>query len=604
MLTAILRESPDWDALPAGTPEGVRRALRRCLVRDARQRYHDIADVRIELEEALEAPEADNDGVASASAAPPTGSARGYLAVAAVAILVLVLQYVLMREPGDSTTDAPLPRHLSIPLTEGISFFDEPWSGGLAVSPDGRRIAFLGTEGDDGVPSIYVRELDSVEPQIVAGTEGATDVAFSPDGRQLLFSTPTEAGSDDLALRRTPIEDPQPVTLVPSLPGPIIARWDVEDTLLLVYADYGRVATLPAEGGEVRDLLSGTVVTAGYYEPQLLPDRRHVILSRAEEHNGGLDVKSLILDIETGETRDLMPNSLFARYVETGHLIFCRDNAILAAPFELGSLEATGAAFVVAPKLRVSSSLPKFGTTRDGSLFFTHGPGDVRNRELVLVDRDGNIDPIGAPSMWFHGEPQLSPDEQRVAVTVINAQRGLELWVYDRDSRRAAELPGPGLAPRWLPGGERIVYGGLGEPGETRICVRRADGSDTETEIDSSRKDKLATAPKAVSTDGRVVLSHKFDKVARESAIWMLPIDPDTGPAPRKLPGNVDSIGNYSPDGNWFCHSATDAPKSTCARPGTSNAAGARPSKAASTRASARTAARSTTSTPTRTSAR
>src|SRR5215472_236829 len=50
-LAAVLMRDPDWSALPAKTPVSVRRVLRRCLDRDPRTRFHDIADARLELDE-------------------------------------------------------------------------------------------------------------------------------------------------------------------------------------------------------------------------------------------------------------------------------------------------------------------------------------------------------------------------------------------------------------------------------------------------------------------------------------------------------------------------------------------------------------------------
>src|SRR6516162_1055385 len=52
VLGAIVHKDPDWGILPAQTPPAIRRLLRRCLARDPRQRLHDIADARIEIDAA------------------------------------------------------------------------------------------------------------------------------------------------------------------------------------------------------------------------------------------------------------------------------------------------------------------------------------------------------------------------------------------------------------------------------------------------------------------------------------------------------------------------------------------------------------------------
>src|SRR5215831_1558806 len=50
----VLHQEPEWDALPASTPESIRRLLRRCLKKDAARRLQDIGDARIEIEDALQ----------------------------------------------------------------------------------------------------------------------------------------------------------------------------------------------------------------------------------------------------------------------------------------------------------------------------------------------------------------------------------------------------------------------------------------------------------------------------------------------------------------------------------------------------------------------
>lgn len=62
-LAAVLMKEPDWTALPQQTPTRIKDLLRRCLRREAKQRLHDIADARLELEESAAAP-SDSTGAA------------------------------------------------------------------------------------------------------------------------------------------------------------------------------------------------------------------------------------------------------------------------------------------------------------------------------------------------------------------------------------------------------------------------------------------------------------------------------------------------------------------------------------------------------------
>jgi serine/threonine protein kinase len=53
LLVSILDGEPDWSLLPVNTPENIQRLLRRCLAKDLRQRLHDSADARLELDDTL-----------------------------------------------------------------------------------------------------------------------------------------------------------------------------------------------------------------------------------------------------------------------------------------------------------------------------------------------------------------------------------------------------------------------------------------------------------------------------------------------------------------------------------------------------------------------
>jgi eukaryotic-like serine/threonine-protein kinase len=53
IIAAILNREPDLTTLPASTPPGIRRLLKRCLEKDTKRRLHDIADARIEIDDAL-----------------------------------------------------------------------------------------------------------------------------------------------------------------------------------------------------------------------------------------------------------------------------------------------------------------------------------------------------------------------------------------------------------------------------------------------------------------------------------------------------------------------------------------------------------------------
>ena len=87
-LAAVLRAEPDWSALPNGVPNPIRRLLRRCLQKDRRERLANIADARLEIQDALRDPREEVAGDAG-TARPPRRNIGLGLALAATMLVAV-----------------------------------------------------------------------------------------------------------------------------------------------------------------------------------------------------------------------------------------------------------------------------------------------------------------------------------------------------------------------------------------------------------------------------------------------------------------------------------------------------------------------------------
>jgi len=173
ILAAVLRGEPDWSALPAATPPGIRKLLRRCLERDRDQRLQAIGEARIEIEAALDE-ESDSSSVASLIKKHKKAAIGS---VALVAALVVAAWFLMHRPPKPSTE-----------LTQKRLTFNSSENPieTQAISPDGKYLAYSDPTG------IHVRLLATEEDRLISRPAGipadAWWIVFSwfPDGTQLL----------------------------------------------------------------------------------------------------------------------------------------------------------------------------------------------------------------------------------------------------------------------------------------------------------------------------------------------------------------------------------------------------------------------------------
>ena len=177
VLAGVLKTEPDWNALPAATPPAIRTLLRRCLTRDVKRRLQDIGEARIALE--------DNSthagGTEDANLVGRSQRERVAWTVAAAALVLTiaaVLTALYVRQ-GLPTTAAPS-MHVEINTPQTA----DPFS--MAISPDGRRLAFVGRSGDVE-RMLWIRSLDAPVAQPLPGTDGAFHPFWSPDSRSIGF---------------------------------------------------------------------------------------------------------------------------------------------------------------------------------------------------------------------------------------------------------------------------------------------------------------------------------------------------------------------------------------------------------------------------------
>jgi len=545
-LAAVLRAEPDWSALPNPTPPAIRRLLRRTLERDRRRRLRDIGDALPEIDDALT--------VSDEAIATKPRSRWKRLAPWAVAGVLLVasgwLALQLRQEaPAESAIQASL-----LPPDKAAFTPLQPNSGGIALSPDGRTLAFTATQ--EGRNRLWIQRLDSAPARPLAGTEGAYYPFWSPDNRWLGFFAENHLKKIEVAGG-----PPQVVCDIAIGRG---ATWSRDG--VIVFGGLDRVLhRVAASGGQSAPLTSLNPAKAEVRHnwPSFLPDGRHFLfLAQTAQPPGVLYAASVDAQEPARRIQILsgVSNTIYAPSVPPGRagwLLFQRDTTVFAQKFDPAALKLEGEALQVAEH---GGSLLTFGLANASASetgVLVYGREDETGR-LVWLNREGKPSPLAA-SPGTYRMPRLSPDGKRLAVSHAEAQSGnMDIWLIDLlrgGSTRFTFDPAADLFPLWSPDGNRILFGSARDRGAS-LYLKAANQAADEESILTGEKGK-GQAAYDWSPDGRYILYMSIGNRGGTD-LWTLDVN-DRKTAPFLATPFNESQGQFSPDGLWVAYSSDES---------------------------------------------
>jgi len=522
-LAAVLKESPDWSALPPETPPMLRALLQRCLRRDPSRRLHDIADARIEIEEIREAP----GGVLPLHLAP-TGNARvwGRLAPWAVAVAaVIVAAWGWTHGSGETPFARPL--HLSLPIPSDLHVA----GSAMVVSPDGEQIVFGARR--DGETSLFRFTLGLAGPEKIPGTEEGQAPFFSPDGNWLGFWA-------EGWLKKVPVTGGRPLDLVAvtALRG---ATWTDGGRIVYAPTITSGLWQVPANGGEAVELTTLNPEETSHRWPEVLPGDRGLLFS-SRSLGGGAHIVAQRLD--GSERRRLIDGNdyISARYVPGGYLAFVQDGVLFVAPFDVEALEVSGPAI---------PAVQDVGQNAAGSPEFAFGPGrwlaylsrePAGETRLVWVDATGVERELPLPARRYT-QPRLSPGGERLAVIADG-----DIYVHDIAAGTFTRLTFEGARyPTWRPGGQAVAFEASGA-----ALWRPADGNGP---IEELMDIEYLEAPSDWSRDGVLALTTRHPNTGVDIWTWAR----DREPAPFLASPSNERWPRFSPNGRWIAYASDEA---------------------------------------------
>ncbi len=407
----------------------------------------------------------------------------------------------------------------------------------VAISPDGRTIAQVAPDSA-GVDHVVVRDLSSPTVRVVQGTAGATTPEFSPDGEWIAFGARGK-------LWKVPVAG-GPAKLVADSANASVA-WCADGTIVYLKPGLGLWRVNASGGAAVRLTALDTARREfAHWNPQELPNGKALIFNAFSTPMSQSRIEAL--EYATGKRTVLVEGAIYGRYVRTGHLLYARDGAVFAVPFDPSALRVLGPEVPVLSDVvwSATNGSAAYAVSPTGTLVYLKASESAVRRRVLWVDRAGTEQPA-LPEAGQWAEPRISPDGRWIALTKL--EPSWQIWLYDRTRSALSQLTnekGVAFSPVWMPDGRALVH-----VVETPVYdLRRLplDGGKADT-VRVSKYDKM---PTAVSADGRTVL---YSESRDRSVLMVAPLGPGAA-APFDASESSQSSASISPDGRWVAFEA------------------------------------------------
>jgi len=513
-------------------PPALCRLVSTCLAKDPDERFQTIHDVKLRLREIAEAPAAVAPGSGT-----PIANRLAWVAIAAVmAALALAGTYFVFL----ASQSKQVLRTTILPPEKTVFVTTPPDSGVPVLSPDGTKLAFVARESK-GQISIYVRAMNSLTAQPLAGTTGAIHPFWAPDSYNLGFFA-------DGKLKRIDVNGGPAQELVTADRGRGGA-WNRDGIILFTPSIGGPLMRVPADGGTAVPASTLAPGETGHRWPHFLPDGKHFIfwVRGAKSY---ISVGSL----DSLDHRTLIENATNATFVSPGYLLYIRGDTLVAQPFSPGKLEISGSATPIAQHVSLNSASFRgvFSSSETGMLLYQSG-GTSGGWRMEWVDRDGKISRT-LPEFGTFFAPTISPDGKRVAVG-LDSGGNVDIWIFDiaRGTRtRLTFDPAVDAYPVWTADGKKVIFSST-RNGQNDFYSKNSDGSGNEELLFRDDSDKTYAS---ISSDGRYLAYQRLDPAGKTGQdIWVLPLVGERKPFPLVASPFLDSSPAVSPDGKWVAYS-------------------------------------------------
>jgi Tol biopolymer transport system component len=431
-----------------------------------------------------------------------------------------------------------------------------PWAGRIAISPDGKRFAYVSDRGHQ----LLIRKWNELHATPIQGTEDASTPFFSPDGRSVAFLR-------EQSIQIATVDGGPLITIPDSLSGVAGASWGLDG---FIYTDGLRatpLARIKARQGAVPEWFTTLDTVGGEIDhlwPEVLPNGKGVLFTvlfskklKAPERSASAIA---VADIASGKHHVILDDAAYPRYTSSGELLYVTPKGtLMMVTFDQNAMKVTGEPARLLEGIRVGAfGAADLTVSKAGTLVYSLGTEQF-NEELLWRARDGKSLPVDADWHGAFVDPSISADGKTLAISRSEDGRTADVWIKQLDRGPAIRLTEDGIYNRgatWTPDGRSVTFVGNSSSGTVSLSTRSADGSGG---IVTQRRDKRAIfAPRWSPDSAWLIYTTDYARIEGADIVGIRP-GVDTTQIPLIATRFQDTEPALSPDGHWLAYVSNES---------------------------------------------
>jgi hypothetical protein len=417
----------------------------------------------------------------------------------------------------------------------------------LAVSPDGSQFIISGPVQDGG---LWLKREDALEPTKIPGTERGLNPAFSADGQWLLFTM-------DGKVLKVRLPSGTVVALADSAStGFGGAAWMGDGSIVYAPQDLSSLIHVSTTGVRTELLDNSELQGSGFGYPAPLPGDRGILFISCT--SGCATMSLRVFDMKTRTQHLLLNEAGQAWYLPSGHVLYTRrDGTLLAAPFDLNTLQLSGAGVPVLTDILVTFGFAQFAWSPSGTIVYATGRGPDNDGSYYRVSKGGLATQVDPGWRGQFLSLALSPDGRRMAIGGGGGTGSLNVWTKELDHGPFTRLSfgGSDRRPSWSADGRMVAF--IRDTlGAGTVVGRYADGSRPDTLL--WRYDRQIQEVEW-TRDGNWLVARTDNSVAGAGDLVGRRLGGDTTPVVLVSSPYTELHPTVSNDGHWLAYTSNES---------------------------------------------